>query len=280
VAVGAPLAVLMSALSAAALGTADFAGGFATRRARAVAIGASTQTIEAVALLAAITVLKPAAPSTTDLAFGVVAGLVSSIGLIALYEGLALGAMGVVAGLSGVGSVAIPVVVTAAIGASIPSAPQMAGIGLAVIASLVAVAAHPSRASRRGIFLGLLAAVGLGSYLLFINAGQGSMLWTLAASRVAAAMLLSGLAARSRQWTLDPRTLGLVLIVAPLDLIGNVLILDALQSLPVGLVAAISGTYPVATALLAWLVLRERLTSPGYLSVLLAVVGIVLIGQR
>ena len=50
-------------------------------------------------------------------------------------------------------------------------------------------------------------------------------------------------------------------------------------TLTVGL-AAITGTYPVATAVLAWIALRQRPRLVGYASIALAVMGIVLIGQR
>ncbi len=275
-----PVAVALTGISAVALGSADFAGGMATRRSRAVAVGAATQTLESLALGLIILVVHPAPPSATDLGLGLIAGLVGSLGLVALYEGLALGGMGVVAGLSGVGSVAIPVVVSALLGASVPTMVQLAGIGLAVAASLLAVAAHPSRASRNAVAFGLLAAVGLGTYLLFLNAGVGSVLWTLAASRVAAAVFLTILSARGASWSAARGTLGLIAIAGTLDLMGNILIVLALGSLPVGLVAAIGGTYPVATGVLAWVVLRERLRSPAYVSIALAVAGMVLIGQR
>jgi drug/metabolite transporter (DMT)-like permease len=104
--------VTVFALAAALLyGSADFLGGVATRRARALAIlPASTLAGLVVVLVAALAAGESA--RAVGLAWGLAAGAVGGIGLIIFYAGLAEGPMTVVAPTSALTATILPVAVS------------------------------------------------------------------------------------------------------------------------------------------------------------------------
>ena len=132
--------------TAAAWGTADFAGGIASRRAVPLVVTAGSQAIGLLALLIAVPILWPPLPPAEALAVGAIAGIGGGLGLAFLYEGLARGAMGIVSSLAGAGAVVIPLVVSLVLGTEIAPL-AFVGIGLIVLAGLAA-AAPPAGTTR------------------------------------------------------------------------------------------------------------------------------------
>ncbi|WP_345711154.1 EamA family transporter, partial [Kineococcus glutinatus] len=173
-------AVLLALASALAYGVSDFLGGVLSRRLHFALVGCAAQ-VAAVACTAALLALPGTpAPRTGDLLWGAAAGVGSAVGSLALYRGLARGAMNVVAPLSAVGSAALPVLLGLALGERLPAA-ALVGVVLALPAIwLVSRSAGtgPAEAAGRGLGDGLLA--GAGFALLFIGlerAGDGSGWW-------------------------------------------------------------------------------------------------------
>ena len=140
--------VTIFALAAALLyGSADFLGGVATRRARALAIlPASTLAGLAVVLVAALAAGETV--SRTGLAWGVAAGAVGGIGLIVFYAGLAEGPMTIVAPTSALTATVLPVAVSIADGER-ASASVYAG-ALICLAAVVLVSTAGSPAAAAG----------------------------------------------------------------------------------------------------------------------------------
>jgi drug/metabolite transporter (DMT)-like permease len=142
--------VTIFALAAALLyGSADFLGGVATRRARALAIlPASALAGLVVVLVAAVAAGETV--SQTGLAWGVAAGAVGGIGLIVFYAGLAEGPMTIVAPTSALTATVLPVAVSIADGER-ASASVYAGalICLAAVV-LVSTARSPAAAAAAG----------------------------------------------------------------------------------------------------------------------------------
>jgi uncharacterized membrane protein len=134
--------VTIFALAAALLyGSADFLGGVATRRARALSIlPASTLAGLAIVLVAALAAGESA--SRVGLAWGFAAGAVGGIGLIIFYAGLAEGPMSIVAPTSALSATVLPVVVSLA-GGERASATVYVG-ALICLAAIVLVSAAGS----------------------------------------------------------------------------------------------------------------------------------------
>jgi drug/metabolite transporter (DMT)-like permease len=272
--------VLWGVATGAAWGVADFAGGLASRRAAPIAVTAGSQVIGLVGLLVALLVLRPDAPVGETLALGALAGLAGGLGLAFLYQALATGSMGLVSALSGAGASVIPLLVTVALGADL-SLVAVVGVGCVVAAAVAASDVSRDAASRNALLLSFGAALGFAGWYLIIDlAAEQGALWALTASRTTASALgitIVALTAARASVAALPRLLPLILLAGGLDLAANVFFVIARDAISVALAAPLSGLYPLATMVLARVVLGERLPRLGLLSVMLAVAGIVLI---
>jgi drug/metabolite transporter (DMT)-like permease len=272
------LGILYGLGSALAFGSGDFSGGFATRRMNVVTVAGLAHATGLLLVGGVLAVTHPPIPGIGSLAVGAVAGAFGGIGLVALYRGLSFGSMGIVAALSGVGSVGIPLLGGLVLGRAPVSIGQWLGIALALGAILAASGATRAGVRPAAIALGLAAAVGFGLWFLLLDvAAEGSETWALVASRSASTLLLGGLAVGRRQFSGLCSAWPIVLAAGVLDLTGNAAFVLARGVMPVGVAAALSGLYPIVTMLLAWIVLRESLPRLGVVAVMLAVLGIVLI---
>src|SRR5262249_54344714 len=108
--------VIVFALAAAVLyGRADFVGGPASRRSRALSGAVLSVPAGGVVMLLAAVVAGGPLP-TSGLGWAVAGGAFGGIGLIAFYTGLAVGPMSVVAPVSALVSTVLPVGVAVALG--------------------------------------------------------------------------------------------------------------------------------------------------------------------
>jgi drug/metabolite transporter (DMT)-like permease len=274
------LGVVFGLGSAAAFGVGDFSGGLATRRVSGVTVAGLAQAIGLAALLVVLAVLRPAAPSPGSLGIAALAGICGGIGLVTLYAGLSLGSMGIVAGLSGVGSVALPLLLGYLLGLAPVSAAQWLGVVVTMAAVGAASGATRQGVQARAVALGIAAAVGFGLWFLLLDLAareSGSETWTLVAARAAATVLIGGAALPRRQSAGLRAAWPIVVLAGTMDVTGNAAFVLARSTLPVGVAAALSGIYPVVTMLLARAVLRESLPQLGVAAVILAVVGIAII---
>ena len=256
--------VLLGVGSAAAWGTGDFAGGIAARRAGGLLVTGAAQTVGLAFLLLAVAVLRPAAPAASTIMLGALGGIAGGLGLAALYRGLGMGAMGLVVGVLLWGTQIQPL--------------QLAGVGCALVAIAAASGATTRGVSREAVLLAMVAAVGFGFwFVLLARASEHDQLWALVASRGSASIVVGG----SALLRTDRRALRgvapLVAVAGTLDVVANGMVVLAFATIPVGIAAALSGTYPLATMLLARTFLGEALPRLGLLAVALAVIGIVLI---
>ena len=274
------LGVLFGLGSAAAFGAGDFSGGLASRRVSGLTVAGLAQAIGLVALLILLAILRPAPPSTGAIAIAAVAGACGGMGLVALYAGLSLGSMGVVTALSGVGSVALPLLLGYALGRAPVSPGQWLGVVITMAAVGAASGATRQGVQARAVALGITAAVFFGLWFLLLDVAaeeSGSEAWALVASRGAATVLIGGAALMRGRYAGLRAAWPIVLLAGTMDVTGNAAFVLARSTLPVGVAAALSGIYPIVTMLLARAVLRESLPRLGIAAVLLAVVGIAFI---
>ena len=275
---GGLLGILASLAGAASFGSGDFAGGLASRRTGGLVVAAAAQLVGLAALAIGLVALRPHAPGPDGLLIGVAAGIAGGVGLAALYAGLAIGAMGLVAALSGLGSVTVPVVVGAVSGVVLAPL-QLLGIGMAGLAAMAAGGASREGVSGRALVLAGLAALSFGSWyvLLDLAARTADPLWGLVISRATSAVLIGAIALVGGRVTGVRPVMALVVLAGLLDMGGNVLFVVGRSQIPVGLAAALTGLYPLVTMLLARLVLREALPRLGLVAVGLAIGAVALI---
>jgi drug/metabolite transporter (DMT)-like permease len=276
------VAVFLGCLVAAGFGSADFVGGRASMDASTWAVLLVAQLCAvAGALVLAFTVGAHTAPH--DFLFGAASGAVTILGLALLYRGLATGSMGIVAPVTAVVGSLIPISWGLAHGER-PSGVVLAGVVVAVSAgALVAREPGPvaSRAAR-GVGLAVGAGLLLGSSLvLFAQTSSTAGMWPVLASR-AAALSIVVVALTWLSFTSDvrfPSTHGRVLAVGAglFDLAATALVLLAVHKGLLVVVAALAALAPGVTALLAWRVLDERLSTVQQLGLVLALTGLVLV---
>ena len=271
-----PTGIAAGVLSALSFGAGDFAGAFAARRAGALIVVAGAHFTGLLALLVGLLILRPPIPGLGPALIGVAAGVAGAVGLAALYRGMSLGSMGIVTSLSGAGSLAIPLVAGAALGASVTPL-QLVGVACTAAAAAAASGASPDEVGRRALLLAAAAAIGFGAWyvLLDLAARGGDPLWALVFSRATSATLTAAVAIGRFDRTRFP--FRIVVAAGLFDVGGNALYVVARESIPIGLAAALTGLYPIVTMILARFVLGEHLPRLGQFGVALALLGIVLI---
>jgi drug/metabolite transporter (DMT)-like permease len=185
--------------------------------------------------------------------------------------------MGLVTSLAGAGSLVVPLVAGAFLGASIAPL-QLVGVGAAAAAAAAASGASTDEMGRRSLLLAAAAAISFGAWYVLVDlaARAGDPLWALVFSRLGSSVIAAAVTlVRGFDRTAVPV---LIVIAAGLfDVGGNVFYVLAREEMPIGLAAALVGIYPVVTMILARSLLGEHLPRLGQLGVGLALLGIVLI---
>lgn len=274
-----PILSAVLALSAAASwGSGDFTGGMVTRRVGSFFTILISYAVGLVLLVVVALARHEGFTSTADLVWGALAGVSGMIGLGFLFRGFAAGRMGIVAPVSAVLGTTIPVIFTA-FTEGLPNQLQLMGFGLALLS--IWLLSRPERFGGHpaGIGLALLAGLGFGGFFTLLNqVGENAIFWPLVSGRVAACglMALFALATR-RQVDLRSFPLGLMALAGLLDAGGNLFFLLAIQMGRLDVAAVLGSLYPAVTAILAWLVARERLASVQVFGLVTAVLAIVLI---
>lgn len=277
------MAIVLGLLAALAWGSGDFAGGLASRRSPETAVLLGTESIGLVLLLG-LAALAGGDPTSRDLGFGALAGLLGVTGLAFLYRGLAQGRASVVAPLSAVGAAVVQVTWGLASGED-PGAFAVAGIVLALVAiGVVAGSAddeHEGTLTRgQEIGCGLAAAVGFGFYLVLISeTSDGAGLWTIVAARVAPVVVLVLVLGLLRRPAVPARdAMPLVTLAGLTDAGANALLLVAVRHGLLSIVSPVANLYPAVTVLLARGFGHERIGRARLAGLGLAVASLVLIG--
>jgi drug/metabolite transporter (DMT)-like permease len=262
-------------------GIADFGGGLASRRGPLLGVLLSSQLVAlAIALPLAGLAGEPAL-STPDIGLAVAGGIAGSAGLAALYRGLSVGRMGVVAPLAGVLTALVPV------GAAIvlegpPSPPVVAGIVVA-LGSVVVVTRSDDGAGERpsGLIWGLVAGFAFGFFVLAISQLSDSVVFApLAIVRGVEALVIAIAILVSRgAWRVPRASWWLIVLVGTLEMASNVAFVGASHAGPLAIAASLSSLYPVVTVVLAAFVLREQVTLARAIGVGLAGLAIALIAS-
>ena len=91
------LTALLGTTAAALFGSADFLGGFASKRSPALVVSAMMYAVGVVLMGALVLVVRPEAVTLGDAGWSVASGLFGTVGVLSLYAALAIGRMGVVA---------------------------------------------------------------------------------------------------------------------------------------------------------------------------------------
>jgi drug/metabolite transporter (DMT)-like permease len=259
------VAITLALLTAALFGTGDFLGGLAGKRMSVLRVLAISHTIGLVLITIGAVVIADEF-LLRDLAWGALAGIAGFIGLALLYRGLARGPMGVVAPLTAITSAAVP----AGWGLLIDDESLAGTAWIGVVVALLAIglaSASPieqSSVSLAAIVEALLAGVGFG--LMFVGLDQtveASAPWPVVGGRlmtVSAMAVFFFIVKRESPLPSVRADIRLPAIAGLVDTFSNALFLYATLEGDLAIVAVLSSLYPIATVILARLVLGERLT--------------------
>jgi uncharacterized membrane protein len=252
------IAIVLALGASASWGIGDFLGGLTSRRLPALAVVAVSQCAGLTAITIAALALGGDQLSGVGVAAAAGAGVAGVVGLAALYRGMAIGAMGVVAPISASAAV-LPVAVGLARGER-PAALQLLGVALALL-GVVLVSREPGagRKLAAGAPLALLAAAGFGSYFLLIDrASADDAYWAVVVARVASAGLALSIALPRNVLRVPRGSLPVLIAIGLLDVSANLLLALALNEGFVSIVSVLASLYPVLVVMLAIVVLRER----------------------
>jgi drug/metabolite transporter (DMT)-like permease len=274
----------LALFSALSWGTADFFGGLTTRRFGIVLVGVVSQSAGLVLTGLFIVIGGSPMPDAHGLWFGAAAGVCAVIGLGSLYQGLAVGPMSVVAPITAL-EVVVPVTVGFVRGDR-PSPLQIAGIVVGIVGVVLAsretAADADATAPRiRGVVYGVVAAIFLGLLVTFLNeAGKESAPWAVFTLRLVSVPVFLVALLVTRGWRGRHPSSGdtaTMVGVGLLDNLANVTFALAGQTGLLALISVVGALYPVATVLLAWTFLKERLTGSQWIGVAMAFAGVGLI---
>lgn len=218
-------------------------------------------------------------PSGNDVLLCVVAGVLGGIGITALYRGLAIGRMGIVAPVTGVLAAIIPVV-AGIILEGVPAVAVLVGIGLAIVSVVLVSRVADEGGGRAGLAEALIAGVAIGCFGIAISGiSLGQVFSSLTLIRLVQAALVIALVLAGRAaWRPPTDAVPAIVVVGVLDMAGNSFYLLAIQTGALAVASVLSALYPVATVILAAVVLHERITRDHTVGIALAGAAIVLIG--
>lgn len=276
------MASLLALLSSALWGSADFFAGRMSKKHHPFAVLGFSQVIGLIVGLMILLISGNWQGKILGvdgyLIPGALAGLAGYIGLACLYEGLSTGRMGVVAPISSMSAV-VPLVYAIATGDSL-SVVASVGVLIALIGVFCASGPELSQGMPiKPLLLALGAAAGFGLSLTFIAVGsESSALLTMVSMRGATFFVTLSIALKFRTTgKFSKEDLPLLIFIGAADFLANLLLGVATTKGLISVAMVFGSLYPIATALLAFKFLNERLHRVQYVGIVLAVTGVSLI---
>lgn len=290
-------AVVLAALSGLSYGAGDFSGAFATKRNNAALVTMVVQVVSLGALAIILLVTFDGSVLASDMAWGVLGGIGATVGLVTLYRALAEGPMSTAASVTALVGSLLPVTAGLLLG-EIPNRPTLIGIALAIPAAIIvsvggldasqmtrALNPRARAAARTQIArtrrLSVISGIGFGVFFIALaQTSADSGLFPLLGARGASIAILAVLLTFQRTWSsIDRRDLPAIGIAGLLDCSANSLYLLALtDGGTVTWVPAVVSLYPVATVLLARVILNEKLSRVQIAGLFLASTALVFVG--
>jgi drug/metabolite transporter (DMT)-like permease len=277
------MASLLALLSSALWGSADYHAGKLSKRFPAIAVLATSQAIGFITGLFLVIVSASwnaqALGSDGYLLAGALAGLCGYAGLISLYAALSTGRMGVVSPISSLGAL-IPLAYAIVIKGDQLSTIVSIGVVAALLGGFLASGPEVSQGlPLKPVLLALSAAVFFGLALVFMAIGsQSSALMTMTTMRATTLLIGIGIFIRFRHvGGLGKTELPILIFIGIADFAANLLLGVATTKGLVSLAMVLGSLYPIATALLAYKFLHERLHKVQYVGIFFAVIGVALI---
>lgn len=276
------MASLLALLSSAMWGTADYFAGRLSKKHHPFAVLGFSQVIGLFVGILIVVISGSWQGKVLGLdGFlipGALAGIFGYIGLACLYEGLSTGRMGVVSPISSLSTV-IPLAY-ALITGDVLSTITLVGVVIALIGVFCASGPELSQGLPiKPLLLALGAAAGFGLALTFLAIGsQSSALLTMVSMRAATFFVTISLAIKFRTTgNFNKKDMPVLIFIGAADFLANLLLGIACTKGLVSVAMVFGSLYPIATAVLAFKFLNERLHKVQYIGIALAVAGVSII---
>ena len=277
------MVALLALISSGLWGAADYHAGNLSKKFRPTAVLAVTQIIGLIFGIILATASgawdAQALGSQGYLLPGIAAGFCGYIGLICLYRALATGRMGVVSPISAMSGL-VPVFYAIFFLDERFSQIVTIGVVLALLGAFMASGPEVSQGlPLKPVMLALGAALGFGCALAFMAEGsQSSALMTMVAMRAATLIVSVVILVRLRgTGGMGKADLPLLIFIGVADFSANLILGVATTKGLVSLANVLGALYPIMTALLAFIFLRERLHKVQYAGIISAVLGVAVI---
>ena len=273
------LGIFFGLASAIVWGSGDFTGGYASRSRSQFHVVLLSAFSGLLVLIVAALLWRETFPSIPSIFWAALAGATGGLGLTAFYRALSMGHNTTIAPTTAVISAAMPVVFSA-FTQGLPSPTQLLGFGLA-FGGIWLVSRAPTAGggvSRQGFLLACLAGAGFGGFFIFMGQVElGKILTPLIISR-GVTLGVGLLLVKFNHLPLPSLTSNrLPLLGGVLDAGGNLFFILSKQFTRLDIAAVISSLYPVSTVLLAYLILKEKVSRAQWIGVLLCLAAIGLI---
>ena len=275
------LSISFGLLSALLWGAGDFAGGIASRRTGAFRVVWLAEVVGLLVLIPVALTFEKTVPDALSWMQAALAGALGTLGLVLLYHAMATGSMSIAAPVSALTAGVLPVII-GSLSEGLPTGLVMMGFAFALMAVWLV---SQDREGPRNILahlsdlrLPLFAGIGFGCFFVLIHsASRTSTLWPMVASR-GAGLLAIGLFIlfRRESFRVSRSALPIIVLNGILDIGGNAFYIMAGQIGRMDISAVLSSLYPAATVILAWFILKERLSATQWFGIAAALVAIVL----
>ncbi|MEY4493221.1 MAG: hypothetical protein RL355_570 [Actinomycetota bacterium] len=272
------MAIIFALLSSLTWGTADFLGGILSKKRSSIAVIGGSQPFGLVAALAIAIATSQFWFNREVVIYGVLAGLIGMVALMAYYQALATGSMGIVAPIGSLG-VVVPLIYGYLQGDS-PTGLQNFGIALSIIGVILASGPEFRGDAKSGpILLAFLSAAMFGFCILFMaKGGQINSAATVVMMRVAQVSTMVSVALILRSiGGLKKEDLPLLAVTGSFDAVANLFFAAAAGMGMLAIVSVLGSLFPVATGILAWWFLKERLALVQYIGIAVTMAGVIAI---
>jgi drug/metabolite transporter (DMT)-like permease len=277
------MASALALLSSLLWGSADYAGGILSKKFPAIAVLAVSQAIgflTGASLVLISGAWHAEAFGSSGYFFpGIIAGISGFLGLISLYAGLSTGRMGVVSPISAL-SALIPLSYALIVKGDDLSLILSVGVVFAMLGGFLASGPEVSQGlPLKPVLLALSAAFFFGVALVCMAMGsESSALMTMTTMRTTTLLIGFGLFIKFRNiGGLGKSQIPVLVFIGVADFAANLLLGVATTKGLVSLAMVLGALYPIATAVLAYIFLNERLHRVQYFGIVFAVVGVSLI---
>lgn len=275
------MTLIISLCAALFYGVADYSGSRGARIANSASVTFVGQAAALLLISAYLLITWTAPPPLESWLWTTGGGFGGAIALVAFYQAMSKGSMTVIAPITAVIGLSVPVIAGFLQGER-PKTVAWIGIALAVVAvALVGdvLDKHDLPTSMNAIWMAIAAGFGFGMiFVCMAKASHDHGIWPLFGQRMVSVPTVALLAfAQTRKIGVPKVAIGFSLLAGILDTSANGLYLLATHTGMMSLVSVITALYPVSTVALAMKFDHERLHRSQAVGMLLAAISLVLV---